>query len=55
MASIQKDLGHKTANLNALVENLQRAMGEASVPFFAAQNRLLAKLARMDRDTLKHR
>ncbi|GAO53204.1 group 1 truncated hemoglobin [Novosphingobium sp. MD-1] len=32
-----------------LVENLQRAMREAHVSF-AAQNRLLAKLAPMDRD-----
>ncbi|RYG87989.1 MAG: group 1 truncated hemoglobin [Alphaproteobacteria bacterium] len=54
MASTHKDLGLKMADLNALVENLQRAMGEARVPF-AAQNRLLAKLAPMDRDTLKHR
>ncbi|MEJ5979573.1 group 1 truncated hemoglobin [Novosphingobium sp. PS1R-30] len=54
MASTHKDLGLKMVDLNALVENLQRAMREAHVPF-AAQNRLLAKLAPMDRDTLKPR
>jgi hemoglobin len=37
------------AHMNALVENLQTAMREADVPF-AAQNRLLAKLAPMTRE-----
>lgn len=49
MKAAHKGLGTTHADLNALVENLQRAMREAHVPF-AAQNRLLAKLAPMDRD-----
>ncbi|WP_263624779.1 group I truncated hemoglobin [Novosphingobium huizhouense] len=49
MKSSHKGLGTTRADLNALVENLQRAMREAKVPF-AAQNRFLAKLAPMDRD-----
>lgn len=48
MKTAHKGLGTTRADLNALVENLQRAMREAKVPF-AAQNRLLAKLAPMDR------
>lgn len=51
MKSSHKDLGTTRADLNALVENLQRAMREAHVPF-AAQNRLLAKLAPMDGDVV---
>ncbi len=39
-------MGVTRADMNALVENLQQAMREAQVPF-AAQNRLLAKLAPM--------
>lgn len=46
MAQSHKGLGTRRADLNALVENLQTAMREAHVPF-AAQNRLLAKLAPM--------
>jgi hemoglobin len=49
MKAAHKGLGTTRADLNALVENLQRAMREAHVSF-AAQNRLLAKLAPMDRD-----
>lgn len=49
MKTAHKDLGTTRADLNALVENLQRAMRENEVPF-AAQNRLLAKLAPMDKD-----
>lgn len=49
MKAAHKGLGTTHADLNALVENLQRAMREAHVPF-AAQNRLLAKLVPMDRD-----
>ncbi len=49
MKAAHKALGTTRADLNALVENLQRAMRESHVPF-AAQNRLLAKLAPMDRD-----
>ena len=48
MKATHKGLGTTRADLNALVENLQRAMREGHVPF-AAQNRLLAKLAPMDR------
>jgi hemoglobin len=40
------EMGVTRADMNALVENLQAAMREAKVPF-AAQNRLLAKLAPM--------
>ena len=49
MASSHKDIGLQRADLNALVENLQRAMREAHVPF-GAQNRLLAKFAPMSGD-----
>ncbi len=48
MRTAHKGLGTTRADLNALVENLQRAMREAHVSF-AAQNRLLAKLAPMER------
>lgn len=46
MKTAHAALGATRADLNALVENLQAAMREAGVPF-AAQNRLLAKLAPM--------
>ena len=46
MKTAHAGLGATKADLNALVENLQHAMREADVPF-AAQNRLLAKLAPM--------
>lgn len=52
MKSAHKDLGVTRADLNALVENLQQAMREADIPF-RAQNRLLAKLAPMDRDVVE--
>lgn len=52
MKTAHKDLGTTRADLNALVENLQQAMREAKVPF-AAQNRLLAKLAPMDKDVVE--
>ncbi|MGV3512213.1 MAG: group I truncated hemoglobin [Novosphingobium sp.] len=52
MKSSHKGLGTTRADLNALVENLQRAMRESDVPF-RAQNRLLAKLAPMDRDVVE--
>lgn len=48
MRTAHKGMGLTKADLNALVENLQRAMREAGVPF-AAQNRLLAKLAPMSK------
>ena len=46
MRTAHAEMGVTKADLNALVENLQAAMREADVPF-AAQNRLLAKLAPM--------
>lgn len=49
MMAAHADLGVKMADLNALVENLQQAMGEQDVPF-AVQNRFLAKLAPMSKD-----
>ncbi len=52
MKSSHKDLGTTRADLNALVENLQQAMRDSKVPF-AAQNRLLAKLAPMDKDVVE--
>ena len=51
MASSHEGLGTRKSDLNALVENLQRAMREADVPF-AAQNRFLAKLAPMSGDVI---
>lgn len=51
MTSSHKDLGLQQADLGALVENLQAAMRAEGVPF-AAQNRLLAKLAPMKRDVV---
>lgn len=48
MAQAHKDMGIQQADMAALVENLQAAMRRAHVPF-AAQNRLLAKLAPMHR------
>lgn len=48
MRTAHAQMGVTKADLNALVENLQTAMREAGVPF-AAQNRLLAKLASMSR------
>jgi hemoglobin len=52
MAAAHKGMGLRMSDLNALVENLQRAMRKESVPF-AAQNRLLAKLAPMSGDVLE--
>lgn len=52
MKSSHKALGTTRADLNAAVENLQRAMRENHVPF-RAQNRLLAKLAPMDKDVVE--
>lgn len=51
MAEAHRDLGAQRADMNALVENLQAAMAEEGVPF-AAQNRLLARLAPMHRDVV---
>ena len=52
MKTSHSGLGVTRANMNALVENLQQAMREAKVPF-AAQNKLLAKLAPMSRDVIE--
>ena len=52
MRAAHANMGLKRNDLNALVENLQRAMQEQGIPF-AAQNRLLAKLAPMDRAVLQ--
>jgi hemoglobin len=51
MAEAHKNMGLRTADLNALVENLQKAMRERRVPF-AAQNRLLSKLAPMSKHVI---
>ncbi|WP_257790854.1 group I truncated hemoglobin [Porphyrobacter sp. HT-58-2] len=51
MRSSHAEMGVTKADMNALVENLQAAMREANVPF-AAQNRLLAKLAPMSREVV---
>jgi hemoglobin len=52
MRRAHKDMGIQTADMNAVVENLQRAMAEEGVSFFA-QNRFLAKLAPMKRDVVE--
>ncbi|MEH3048492.1 group I truncated hemoglobin [Sphingomonas adhaesiva] len=51
MKAAHKDMGLQQADLGALVENLQAAMRAEGVPF-AAQNRLLAKLAPMKREVV---
>lgn len=48
MAEAHKNMGVQTADLGALVENLQWAMRNQGIPFLA-QNRFLAKLAPMKR------
>jgi hemoglobin len=52
MASSHKDMGLQNHDFNALVENLQAAMDQEGVPF-RDQNRLLAKLAPMQRVTVE--
>ena len=52
MRTAHADMGIQDADMAALVENLQAAMREEGVSF-AAQNRLLAKLAPMRRDVVK--
>lgn len=52
MKDAHKNMGIQTADLAALIENLQAAMRAEGVPFMA-QNRLLAKLAPMKRDTVE--
>jgi hemoglobin len=52
MASVHKDLGVQRTDFNALVENLQIAMDHEKVPF-RDQNKLLGKLAPMQRDVVR--
>ncbi|RNJ62862.1 MAG: group 1 truncated hemoglobin [Porphyrobacter sp. IPPAS B-1204] len=52
MKTSHNGMGVTKADMNALVENLQAAMREEGVPF-AAQNRLLAKLAPMSGDVVE--
>lgn len=52
MKAAHKYLGIQNADMGALVEDLQAAMRKEGVPFFA-QNRFLAKLAPMRRDTVE--
>jgi hemoglobin len=54
MSASHKDQGITPRDFNALVENLQRAMDKEGVPF-AAQNKLLAKLAPMSRQAIERR
>ena len=54
MHDAHADMGIQDADMGALVENLQAAMRREHVGF-AAQNRLLAKLAPMRRDVVKQR
>ncbi|PTT90642.1 group 1 truncated hemoglobin, partial [Pelomonas sp. HMWF004] len=49
MADAHAGLGIRKAHFNALVENLQRAMDAAGLPF-STQNQLLARLAHFHRD-----
>ncbi len=52
MADAHRDLGIQTKDMNALVENLQKAMAAGHVAF-PAQNRFLARLAPMKRDIVR--
>lgn len=54
MRSAHEGMGVTRSDLNALVENLQIAMDEAQVPF-AAQNKLLSRLAPMSSDVIEKR
>tara|TARA_R110002167_G_scaffold27139_3_gene92576 strand:+ start:3411 stop:3917 length:507 start_codon:yes stop_codon:yes gene_type:complete len=51
MVQAHADMGLQPADMGALVEHLQDAMAEEGVPF-AAQNRLLARLAPMRREVV---
>ena len=51
MHTAHKDMGLQMSDFNALVENLEKAMDQEHVPF-RAQNKLLAKLAPMERTTV---
>ncbi len=52
MQASHKDMGIQSADMSALVEHLQAAMRTEHIGF-AAQNRLLAKLAPMKRHVVK--
>ena len=52
MREVHKDLAIRAAHFNALTEHLQVAMSAQGVPTWA-QNRLVAKLAPMQRDIVK--
>lgn len=52
MKDSHKDQGTTNKDMNALIENLQFAMDQEGVPF-AAQNKLLAKLAPQQRDIVE--
>lgn len=52
MAAVHKDMGVTNRDFNALVENLQWAMDKEGVRF-AAQGKLLAKLAPMQRKVVE--
>lgn len=52
MRSAHKNMGIQQADMNRMVENLQSAMTAENVSF-AAQNRLLSKLAPMRRDIVE--
>jgi len=51
MLSSHRDVGGQATDFAAIVENLQAAMSQEGIPF-ATQNRFLAKLAPMRRDTV---
>lgn len=52
MKDAHRNMGVQSADMGALVENLQAAMRAERVPF-PAQNRFLAKLAPMKRDVVE--
>ena len=52
MRTAHKDQGATNKDMNALIENLQFAMDQERVPF-AAQNKLLAKLAPQQKDIVE--
>ena len=52
LKTAHKDLGVQNADFNAVVEDLQWAMNKEGVPF-RAQNKLLAKLAPMQRSVVE--
>lgn len=54
MSAAHKDQGITPRDFNALVENLQWAMDKEGVPF-AAQNKLLAKLAPMSKQAIERK